>query len=235
MVHHLHGCFRTSWRGRWGRSGAQSPCCECSSRLPPRPLWRQGAMWPPMVSPVAAHGWIHTGLPCGSYPYFIVYSLSEQESQRHPVTPQTSPALHFIDTCAHWQVPMLPMLSQSRHARGPPAPLTTTSHRGWGRQSQAERVSRWKYTYNLSGFLISPKTKWQPPLLFPPSRLLLFSIQPTPLCCLAPCQFSCHFPVSPLSARQPLSSCIYFITWCPTLSLWFSSNLSFLLTSLLNL
>ncbi|EPQ16697.1 hypothetical protein D623_10013744 [Myotis brandtii] len=89
-------------------------------------------MWPAGTSPVAAHGWTHRALPPGRCPYSIFYSLSEQESQGHPATPQTSPspALHrHLHTSAS---PDGAVLSQS----GRTGPSSATHHPPGG-QSRA--------------------------------------------------------------------------------------------------
>ena len=83
-------------------------------------------------------------------------------------------------------------------------------------------------THNLSGFLISPKTKWQTALPICVGFydfFLCFSISPTLPLLSPPAVSIVTLVLAHCLPGNPLL-CTYFITWFPTLILWFISNLS---------
>lgn len=109
---------------------------------------------------MAAHGWVHGPLVTLRVFTSVCYSLSEQKNQGDPVKPPNItllPLWHLTDTCKLHQVPTVPVPSQ----RGQPTgPHRATHHPARSANLRlSDHVSQGKYTYNLLGFLISPKTK----------------------------------------------------------------------------
>lgn len=103
---------------------------------------------------------------------FIYYSRSEQENQGHPAKLQ-----HHPGPALHWQLQTLASPNYPPQRGQPSEPPSATYH-PTPRSANLRPsgcVSRGKHTYHLSGFLISPTTKWQTPLFSPLCWLFIIS------------------------------------------------------------